>query len=439
MNDTAISVKNIGKRYLLGVGGGQAYRMLRDVVANSLKNFLRKKTLNKDINELWALKNLSFDVKKGERIGIIGTNGAGKSTLLKLISNITEPTEGEIHLRGRVVSLLEVGSGMHAELTGKENIFMNAAIMGMSKAEVKRRLDRIVAFAEVEKFLDTPIKRYSTGMYLRLAFAVAAHLESEILIVDEILAVGDTAFQKKCLGMMEDVTQKGRTILMVSHNMPLILNHCQRAILLDKGSMITDGNPADVIQHYLSLARSGNGEKKWPELEKSPGNDVVRLRSVKIFQEDSHNPTNNIDISKEAIIEIAYQNLKEGCLLYAAIIITDRVGTVVFTSASHKSISSAYDGWYGRPQPIGLFKSACKIPGNFFNEGSYNITVIIGRAVSDIQIKEANVLVFEVHDNGEMRKEFYGGWLGVVRPRLEWNTQYLESALKKYEGAYDEE
>jgi len=425
MNKPMISIRDIGKKYLLGVGGGERYKALRDVIANSVKKIFRGKASKESLKQIWALKNLSFDVKRGEKIGIIGSNGAGKSTLLKLISCITEPTEGEIHLRGRVSSLLEVGTGFHPELTGKENIFMNAAILGMRKAEVKRKYDEIVAFAEVEKFLSTPVKRYSSGMYVRLAFAVAAHLESEILIVDEVLAVGDTAFQKKCLGKMENVTKEGRTVLIVSHNMPLILNFCQRTVLLDKGKMVSDGKTSDIVQQYLSMARSGSGEVVWKNSEDAPGNDIVRLRSVRIFQDDKTSSTANVDISKDISIEISYWNFTNDVSLFAAIQLHDKMGTVVFCSSSHKSISSMYDGWYGRLYPAGLFRSVCSLPKNFLNEGMYSVTAIVGRAVADTQIMEKNVVVFNVNDTGEMRKEFYGGWAGVIRPRLAWQTQKI--------------
>ncbi len=250
MEKPIISVRNLGKRYLLGVGGGQRYRALRDILANTLKNFFKRNNENKTPQEFWALKGLSFDVRAGEKIGIIGRNGAGKSTLLKILSEITEPTEGEVRIYGRVASLLEVGTGFHPELTGKENIFMNGAILGMRRAEIKKKFDEIVAFAEIEKFLNTPVKRYSSGMYVRLAFAVAAHLEPEILIVDEVLAVGDIAFQKKCLGKMSEVAKGGRTVLFVSHNMGAIRSLCGSAIWLENGQIMKNGDVDEVVRDY---------------------------------------------------------------------------------------------------------------------------------------------------------------------------------------------
>src|SRR5438876_5014189 len=260
MPDAIITVENLSKSYLLGHRTGEWARYhltLRDVIAREARNFTRKAidffrgrqvVQGDEVEEFWALKNVSFEVKKGEVLGIIGRNGAGKSTLLKILSRITEPTEGQVVLRGRVASLLEVGTGFHPELTGRENIFLNGAILGMTQREIRKKFDEIVAFAEVERFLDTPVKRYSSGMYVRLAFAVAAHLEPEILVVDEVLAVGDAEFQRKCLGKMDEVSRReGRTVLFVSHNMGVITSLCPRAIWLEEGSIREDGDSRKVV------------------------------------------------------------------------------------------------------------------------------------------------------------------------------------------------
>jgi len=250
MGKPIITINDLGKRYLLGLGGGERYRALRDVIANTVKNLYKRNNKNQDPQEIWALRNITFDVRAGRKVGIIGRNGAGKSTLLKILSEITEPTEGEVRIYGRVASLLEVGTGFHPELTGRENVFMNGAILGMTHAEIKKQFDEIVSFSEIERFLDTPVKRYSSGMYVRLAFAVAAHLMSEILIVDEVLAVGDMAFQKKCLGKMGEIAKGGRTLIFVSHNMGAIRSLCDSAILLDNGQLLTKGSTDEVIRHY---------------------------------------------------------------------------------------------------------------------------------------------------------------------------------------------
>lgn len=260
MSDTVIRVENLSKKYILSHQQQERYTALRDVMAQGVRNLGKKilapltsrhESLTSSREEFYALRDISFEIKQGDRVGIIGRNGAGKSTLLKILSRITEPTDGRIEIKGRVASLLEVGTGFHPELTGRENIFLNGAILGMGRAEIKRKFDEIVAFAEVEKFLDTPVKRYSSGMYVRLAFAVAAHLEPEILIVDEVLAVGDTQFQKKCLGKMEEAGKGGRTILFVSHNMGAILSLCTRCILFENGWKIADGVPAGVAEMYM--------------------------------------------------------------------------------------------------------------------------------------------------------------------------------------------
>ncbi|MBI1870556.1 MAG: ABC transporter ATP-binding protein [Chlamydiae bacterium] len=450
-DNIAIRVENVGKLYK--IGERECYYSFRDRLtqlatapfrfANSkirrLQNF--GKSLNSSTfeplndNEIWALKDVSFEIKQGEVVGVIGRNGAGKSTLLKILSRITEPTEGRAEIHGRVRSLLEVGTGFHPELTGRENIFLNGAIMGMKRIEIRRKFDEIVAFAEVEKFIDTPVKRYSSGMYVRLAFAVAAHLEPEVLLVDEVLAVGDAEFQKKCLGKMGDVAKEGRTVVIVSHNMPSIMNLCPRALLLKEGEVVKNGSAAEVVQEYLAVARSLGGEMVWPDVANAPGNDLVRLHSVRIFQDGVEGPTADVDISKEIRIEITYWNLKSQTKLYAAIWLRDPVGTYVLSSSNHRSISLTEDPWSGQPYPVGLFQTVCIIPGNFLNEGLYSIAAIIGKGISDTQILQDYVLSFNVHDTGEMRKEYYGRWCGTVRPRLAWSTDFLGERTA-VEGVY---
>jgi len=280
MSNAIIKVENLGKSYLIGHEREKGYVALRDVVANKAKNFAKgiKDTIggkqlmgDQVVEEFWALKDVSFEINQGDTLGVIGRNGAGKSTLLKILSRITEPTKGKITLNGRIASLLEVGTGFHPELTGRENIYLNGAILGMSRAEIKRKFDEIVDFSGVERFLDTPVKRYSSGMYVRLAFAVAAHLESEILVVDEVLAVGDAEFQKKCLGKMGEVSKgDGRTVLFVSHNMAAIENLCKKSILLQNGSLVNAGNTSDIISYYVSRQHIEN--KKLSDIITRKGN-----------------------------------------------------------------------------------------------------------------------------------------------------------------------
>jgi len=293
MSDIALRVDSVGKKYLIAHQQRERYTALRDVLANKAKSLGRRvfdlgrmpiEGARSRKEEFWALKDISFEVKKGERIGIIGRNGAGKSTLLKLLSRITEPSTGCIELHGRVASLLEVGTGFHPELTGRENIYLNGAILGMGRAEIKQKFDEIVDFAEVEKFLDVPVKRYSSGMYVRLAFAVAAHLEPEILVVDEVLAVGDIEFQKKCIGKMNEVAKGGRTILFVSHNMQAINSLCSRAILLAQGCLYQDGPVGDVVQQYLLAGSKRDGEVLWGRHEKSLGDGLFHLKAMRLLK-----------------------------------------------------------------------------------------------------------------------------------------------------------
>lgn len=284
-----ISIENLSKKYLISHQRQEQYTTLRDVLSNGAKRFANRLRLpfvapvwDPAHEEFWALRDVSFDIQQGERLGIIGRNGAGKSTLLKILSRITEPTSGRISIKGRVASLLEVGTGFHPELTGRENIFLNGAILGMTKADIKTRFDEIVAFSEVGKFLDTPVKRYSSGMYVRLAFAVAAHLEPEILIVDEILAVGDAQFQKRCLGKMQEVGAQGRTILFVSHNMAAITNMCNRGIYLDRGHVHVASSVADAVRAYLQDSGSSAFEQL-SERKNRQGSGVARFSSVEIL------------------------------------------------------------------------------------------------------------------------------------------------------------
>jgi lipopolysaccharide transport system ATP-binding protein len=286
MNDTIISVEGIGKKYIISHQGSEKYTALRDVIADKTKKWVKNgKEKFPAKEEFWALKDISFGIKQGEAVGIIGRNGAGKSTLLKLLSRITEPSKGRIEINGRVASLLEVGTGFHPELTGRENIFLNGAILGMSRGEIKNKFEEIIDFAGVEKFLDTPIKRYSSGMYVRLAFAVAAHLEPEILVVDEVLAVGDAEFQKKCIGKMDEVSKSGRTVLFVSHNMGVIAELCQKCILLDKGEVKMHDMTIDVLNQYNVLLSNTSSVYQ----NKSQTNSSLHIKSITTQSKSGNN------------------------------------------------------------------------------------------------------------------------------------------------------
>ncbi len=318
MPDVVIKAEHLSKSYLVGHQDRrpESYTALRDVIASGARSFVRKAgdffagrqiVQGDKVEEFWALKDVNFEVKRGEVLGIIGRNGAGKSTLLKILSRITEPTEGCVTIKGRVASLLEIGTGFHPELTGRENIYLNGAILGMTHGEMRRKFDEIVAFAEVERFLDTPVKQYSSGMYMRLAFAVAAHLEPEILLVDEVLAVGDADFQKKCLGKIREVNdQRGRTVLFVSHNMQAVTNLCNSAMLLSKGKLESHGLPRDLIGEYLKSNIHANGAHQmcWADLSKAPGNEEITIQQIQIISSEG----NEILLSSKVTIEFIFWN-----------------------------------------------------------------------------------------------------------------------------------
>lgn len=371
-------------------------------------------------DSLWALKEISFDVEAGEVLGLIGRNGAGKSTLLKILSRITEPTEGYAEIHGHLGSLLEVGTGFHPDLTGRENTFLNGAILGMKKAEINRKFDEIVAFAEMERFIDTPVKRYSSGMRVRLAFAVAAHLEPEILLVDEVLAVGDAAFQKKCLGKMGDVARKGRTILFVSHNMAAVQSLCRRVIWLDEGQVVRNGDPAEVVSRYLHASFSRLTEQVWDEPAAAPGNEKVRLHSVRVRPEGG-SPADPITIRTPFLIECEYWNLQPGAHLNLSLHVFNEQGIRVFNTAPvHEPV------WHGRPFPAGLFRSVCRVPGDLLNDGMHTVELLVVKDQGLIVYSRDDVLIFDVRDAVERRSAWFGKWPGVVRPDLDWSTELVE-------------
>ena len=437
MSDIAIRIENLGKLYKIGALRSK-HDTLRDrindvlfnpfkklaKVAKAQRNPIKQSTSFSTDDHIWALKDVSFEVKRGEVVGIIGRNGAGKTTLLKILSRITEPTEGRVEIRGRVGSLLEVGTGFHPELTGRENIYLNGAILGMKKSDIERKFDEIVAFAEIEKFLDTPVKRYSSGMYVRLAFAVAAHLDPEILLVDEVLAVGDAEFQKKCLGKMGDVAREGRTVLFVSHNMFSVQNLCTRGVLLESGQVSMDGRINDVISKYLDSGRQQTGEMCWGSPDVAPGNDRVRLKAVRVVSGDGI--TGEVAISKEFRIGVDYWNLEPNARRLVSIALYNSMGICVLTSGNLPSVSITPDPWYSRRYPRGLFRTSCTIPGCLLNDGLHSITVYINEMTAyDNIILVRDILSFTVQDTGLMRKEYTGKWIGAVRPRLNWQTTQL--------------
>ena len=428
MSDIALQVDNLSKQYRIGRSqdGRSTYGSLRETLAEAASAPLRRlrRSSNGDSKSetdfIWALKDVSFEVKKGEVVGIIGRNGAGKTTLLKVLSRITRPTHGNVRLWGRVGSLLEVGTGFHPELTGRENIYLNGAVLGMGRVEIERKFDEIVDFAEIEQFLDTPVKRYSSGMYMRLAFAVAAHLEPEILLVDEVLAVGDAAFQKKCLRKMGKVAQEGRTVLFVSHNMAAIKELCQRGILLSHGQVSLSTNTEEVVRTYLRNDSKWTSERTWSDLKSAPGDDIARICAVRIMGQDGA-IAQTIDTSSPFYVEIEYYVLIPGISLNVSISIFNSEEIYVLASPS-----STDSEWYGNPHPIGLFKSRCLIPGFLLNHGRHSISALLVNTDRARIITQLDRIVsVDINDLGIDRKGYYGYWGGVVRPLLNWKTVHL--------------
>lgn len=426
MSNVAIKAEGIGKRYY--IGELQRYKALRDTLTDILKSPLRLFSgsgRSRRKEAFWALKEVGFEIKRGEAIAIIGRNGAGKSTLLKVLSRITAPTEGMADIYGRVGSLLEVGTGFHPELTGGENIYLNGAILGMKKKEIKSKFDQIVAFSEVEKFIDTPVKHYSSGMYIRLAFAVASHLEPEILLVDEVLAVGDAHFQKKCLGKMQDVSGQGRTVVFVSHNMLAVKNLCSKGIVLDKGKIVCVDDVSVAIEKYLADKSLLSGEVSWKSPENAPGNHLLRLKAVRIVADEQVTATPSINQDIE--VQVDYWNLKNNGRRFLSIHLFNSLGFQLITTFNKKTASLTYDPWAYKGYPIGLFRTSCTIPKFLLNTGIHSINLYInGTMASDTIVVKLGVISFDAQDDLDMRTEYSGEWPGAIRPKLAWKTEQLE-------------
>ncbi len=413
-----IKVEHIYKQYQLGqVGTGTLVHDLNrwwhklrgkqdpyEVITE-----LNDRAVSGERNEyVWALNDISFTVRQGEVLGIIGRNGAGKSSLLKILSKVTVPTKGSITLHGRVASLLEVGTGFHPELTGKENIYLNGAILGMTKKEISAKFDEIVAFSGVEKYIDTPVKRYSSGMYVRLAFAVAAHLEPEILIVDEVLAVGDVEFQKKCIGKMKDVAGAGRTVLFVSHNMEAVKNLCSRALLLEHGSIVSEGSPSQVIETYLNNRNKADWGRSYEELE-APGNEFTRLKSIELkpIREDGKSI---ITVKSSLEINISVWNYVEDLVANLSLHLYAATGECVFNVITQL------------PPPtigVGLHHARCVIPKELLNTGVFYVSFMLVQDTAKPLFNFEEVLTFEVEEERDITN-WHGKYPGFVRPNIDF-------------------
>jgi lipopolysaccharide transport system ATP-binding protein len=435
MSDVVLKVEHLYKRYRLGNIDRQAFK--EDIIGfwNKLRGLPDPYETYTTSNELaaaksaeevksryvWSLQDINFEVKKGEVVGIIGKNGAGKSTLLKILSKTTTPTKGQVKIKGRIASLLEVGTGFHPDLTGRENIYMNGAILGMTRYEISRKLDEIVAFAGIEAFIDTPVKRYSSGMYVRLAFAVAAHLEPDILIVDEVLAVGDADFQKKCIGKMKDVSQgEGRTVLFVSHNANAIRALCEKCLLIENGMYKIMGNVDEVLSIYSKTqvtANESNGIVSWL-LESRIGNEVFLINSIKIVSQKNI-PTNEIKIDEAFKVVITYEVIKEDEKVGLSLILLDNSGNCIFSSTN-----ALEQNFYGKPLKKGIYTSIVEFPPNFLNNGIFVVTIIGFGANWVGSFRLDNILEFEAIDALALRGDYYGNYGGFLRPNLKWITNY---------------
>jgi lipopolysaccharide transport system ATP-binding protein len=416
--EVVIKAEHISKQYRLGqVGTGTLshdlkrwWALARGKEDPYLKVGVENDRTRKATSEYaWAVRDISFEICQGDTIGIIGKNGAGKSTLLKLLSRVTSPTQGEIKIKGRIASLLEVGTGFHPELTGRENIYMNGAILGMTKKEITRKFDEIVDFAGVAMYIDTPVKRYSSGMYVRLAFGVAAHLEPEILIVDEVLAVGDAEFQKKCLGKMNDVASHGRTIIFVSHNMQAVQGLCKSAMYLKSGKVVDIGPTDKVINNYLSREVKNCLERKWNLDDDAPGNDKIKLLSAEIIL-DSTEDGAVIDVNTAFDIRFGFHNNVENQMVNLSFFLYTASGICVFNV-----------GTVAQRLTKGHHSSTLRIPAKLLNDDVYTINLFFVKDTASVLYKTEDLLTFEVVD-GQRDVAWYGKWPGAVRPALDFTV-----------------
>jgi lipopolysaccharide transport system ATP-binding protein len=414
---SVITVEQISKRYVIDHQRGKRTGSLRDAVTDTVGGWFgrtKADTARTEQEEFWALRNVSFSVEAGDRIGIVGHNGAGKSTLLKILSRITEPSSGSVRIKGRVASLLEVGTGFHPELTGRENIFLNGSLLGMKRDEIRRQFDEIVDFAGVEKFLDTPVKRYSSGMYVRLGFAISAHLDPDIMIVDEVLAVGDADFQKKSLGKMRDNATTGRTILFVSHNLTAVQALCNKTLYFEKGQLLEQGETNAVIASYLSRISRTKLRRVWDNPADAPGNDLVRIKRIELLPDYPDGMT-HIDVRTPMLVKIEFWNQMSRANLNLSLHLNSLTGECIFNV-----------GTASMPFGPGVVTGECLIPGYFLNDGSYTISVMIVKDTVTPLFHMEEGLMFDVEDHRE-GVAWYGKWPGYVRPQFGFSIQAARS------------
>ena len=415
---SAIAIRTEGLSKTYPLGQLRPTLSLKAAVTEAASARFRERPGSSGDECIHALRGVSMEVHRGEVLGIIGRNGAGKSTLLRILTRITPPSTGWAEIHGRVGALIGVGTGFHPDLTGRENVYLNGAVLGMKKAQIDHRFDEIVSFAEIDRFLDTPVKRYSSGMYMRLAFAVAAHMEPEILLVDEVLAVGDAAFQRKCLGKMEGIARENRTILFVSHNMSAVQSLCHRVIWLDEGRIVGEGNPRDVIGQYLQKALVPLTESSWNEPSEAPGSSGVRLRRVRIRPVDG-SPQDRITLETPFVVEIEYWNLQAGARFYLTLNVINEEGVLIFKTAAPMRAEAPNGGL-----PVGLFRDVCRVPAHLLNAGVHRIELLVARDHVNIEFRKEDIVVFEVLES-ETPRPWQGKWRGAVRPALAWSTEQV--------------
>ena len=423
-----IQISNVSKMYRLGQIGAttlsddlkRIWHKLRGKQNPFLKIGEENNRMNGKGEYVWALNNINFDVNKGEIVGIIGKNGAGKSTLLKLLSKVTRPTTGKIISRGKIASLLEVGTGFHQELSGRENIYLNGAILGMTKTEINGKINEIIEFSGCQRYIDTPVKRYSSGMFVRLAFAVAAHLEPDILIVDEVLAVGDAEFQKKAIGKMQNISnQGGRTVLFVSHNMTSIKALCNRAILLENGKINKDGNPTEVINHYLNYNSNISYSVEWDKTNNPSSKQNIELSKLWI-SDLNQKPINCLNVDDDFLVNIDYYVNENNSKIGLNVVLHDSNQNIISSS-----INNHEKNFYHQKHSKGFYRSWCLIPGKLFNSGMYYISLFIfGENFSDGKLLEY-LLKIEIEDGIIVRGDYHGEYLGILRPFFKWETKIL--------------